>query len=262
MRIRTILALAAVAVAPLPAQLAPQNAAGVTFSHVHLNVTDIDAQKRFWIQLGGTPVTSQDRQIMRFPGVYVYLRKQNPTSGTVGSVVNHFGLRVKNIDEWIAKWKAAGLKVEPTDNPKQCFLAAPDNIRVEIIEDATIAAPIAMGHIHMFVADPLAVQAWYVKQFGATAGKRRQFDTATVPGTEITFSKSEPQAPTRGRSLDHFGFEVKNVDQLVKKLEEDGIKLDPPGIRDGGILRFANFTDPWGTYLEVTEGLPPCIECP
>jgi len=262
MRIRTTLALAFVAVAPLQAQLAPPNSAGVTFSHVHLNVTDLDAQKRFWIQLGGIPVTSQNRQIMRFPGIYVYLRKQSPTGGTVGSVVNHFGFRVKNIDEWIAKWKAAGLKVEEGNNPKQCFLSAPDNIRVEIIEDSSISTPISMGHIHLFVADPSVVQAWYVKQFGATAGKRNQFDTANVPGTEITLSKRELQAPTRGRSLDHFGFEVKNLDQLVQKLEADGVKLDPPGIRDGGILRFANFADPWGTYLEVTEGLPPCIECP
>jgi catechol 2,3-dioxygenase-like lactoylglutathione lyase family enzyme len=263
MKIRPLLALAVVAVAPLAAQLAPQNSAGVTFSHVHLNVSDIDAQKRFWIQLGGVPVTSQDRQIMRFPGGYVYLRKQVPTSGTVGSVVNHFGLRVRNIDEWIAKWKAAGLEIEPGNNSKQCFLTAPDNIRVEIIEDASLSTAVAMGHIHLFVTDPQAVQAWYVERFGATPGKRGQFDTANVPGAEITFTKSEtPQAPTRGRSLDHFGFEVKNMDQFVKNLEAAGVKLDPPGIRDGGILRFANFTDPWGTYLEVTEGLPFCIMCP
>ena len=43
------------AVAPLAlAQLPPPNAAGVSMGHLHLNVKDIDENKKFWIdQLGG-----------------------------------------------------------------------------------------------------------------------------------------------------------------------------------------------------------------
>src|SRR5712692_1804997 len=212
MSIRTLFALAVFAVAPMSAQLASPNGAGAAIGHVHLNVADIDAQQRFWSQLGGKPVNNEKLVMVQFPGVYIVLRKQDSTGGTVGSRVNHFGLHVKNLDEWAAKWKAAGLKIETTNNPKQVFLAAPDNVRVEIIEDASIATPVAMHHIHMFLPDPLEAQAWYVKNFGAVAGKRNQFDTANVPGAELTFAKNDmPQAPTKGRSFDHIGFEVKNL---------------------------------------------------
>ena len=261
MSIRTLLALTVIAVAPLPAQLMAPNSTGAAAGHIHLNVTDIDAHQRFWTQLGGVPVTNDKLIMMQFPGIYVILRKQDPTGGTVGSNINHFGFHVKNLDESVAKYKAAGLAVETTQNPKQIFLTAPDNVRVEIIEDATISTPVAMHHIHMFVTDPKEVQAWYVKHFGAVAGKRNAFDTANVPGAELTLGKQDKaQLPIKGRSLDHIGFEVKNLDQFTKTLQADGIQLEAPGVRNSANapnLRIAYIFDPWGTYIELTEGLTP-----
>ena len=260
MNIRTLFTLAIFAVAPLPAQLMAPNSNGDAIGHVHLNVKDLDAHQKFWTLLGGTPVHNEKLLMMQFPGIYVILRKQDATGGSVGSVVNHFGFHVKNLDESLAKWKAAGLKIEDANNPKQKFLTAPDDVRVEIIEDTTISTPIAMHHIHMFLPDPQAAQAWYVKTFGAVAGKRAAFDTANVPGAEITLGKNDmPQVPTKGRSVDHIGFEVKNIDQFVKKLEAQGIKTEEP-IRtsaNASKLRIAYIFDPWGTYIELTEGLTP-----
>ena len=261
MRTRTLLPLAILAVAPLSAQLAAPNSSGVAIAHFHLNATDIDAQKRFWTQLGGVPVNNEKLEMVRFPGVFVVLRKQEATGGTVGSVVNHVGLHVKNMNDWMPKWKAAGLTIEQGNNPKQCFLTAPDNVRVEIIEDASIPTPVAMHHIHLFATDQLAVQAWYVKHFGAIAGSRNNFQTATLPGGEITIAKADAaQAPIKGRSVDHIGFEIKNLDQFVKKLQADGIQPEAPGIRgsaNASKLKLAYIFDPWGTYIELTEGLPP-----
>ena len=118
----------------------------------------------------------------------------------------------------------------------------------------------AMHHIHLQVPDSLVAQKWYIDHFGATAGKRAQFDTANVPGTEITFTKVDmPQAPTKGRSVDHMGFEVKNLDAFVAKLQAAGIKTDG-AIRNStnaSGLRIVYVTDPWGTEIEITEGLRP-----
>ena len=259
MSIKSLAAIAVFGIAPLSAQLAPPNAMGVSIGHVHVNARDLEAQQRFWPQLGGTLVHNDKIQMVQFPGMFINLRTQVPTGGTVGSVVNHIGFHVKDLSYWVPKWEAAGLKVEAGANPKQKFLTAPDDIRVEIIEDATIATPVAMHHIHMYVPDPLATQAWYIKNFGGTAGKRGQYDTVNVPGTELTLAKSEPQAPTKGRAIDHIGFEIKNLDQFVKNLEANGIHTDAP-IRTSGNaskLRLAYITDPWGTNIELTEGLTP-----
>jgi catechol 2,3-dioxygenase-like lactoylglutathione lyase family enzyme len=260
MNLRILFASAALCAAPLHAQLVSPNATGDAIGHIHLNVQDIDAHKRFWTQVGGTPVNNEKLQMIQFPGIYIVLRKQDSTGGTVGSVINHFGFHVKNFDTSVAKWKAAGLNVEAGPNPKQAFLTAPDDIRVEILEDTSIRNPIEMHHIHLFVPDPPAAQAWYVKTFGATAGKRGPFDTANVPGAEIAFNKVDmPQVPSKGRSADHMGFEVRSIDQFVKNLETAGIQTEAP-IRtsaNSSKLRIAYITDPWGTYIELTEGLTP-----
>ncbi|MDB6036551.1 MAG: Glyoxalase/bleomycin resistance protein/dioxygenase, partial [Verrucomicrobiales bacterium] len=56
--------------------------------------------------------------------------------------------------------------------------------------------------------------------------------------------------------VDHIGFEVANLEAFCKKLEADGIKFDVPfrSMPQMG-LSIAFFTDPWGVYIELTEGL-------
>ncbi len=254
------LALCCLSAVPASAQLAAPNASGVSAGHVHINASEVDAQVRFWTAVGGQIIQREKLTMVRFPGIYVLLRKQDSSGGTVGSTLDHFGFYVRDFDATVAKWKAAGLMWERATNPTvgQGFLTAPDGVRIEIYENKAIATPMAMHHIHLMVADPLKAQQWYGEHFGASAGKRGRWDTANVPGTEITLGKAEmPLAPTKGRSVDHIGFEVKSIDAFVAKLRAAGIKTDAE-IRNSANasgLRIVYVTDPWGTEIEITEGL-------
>ena len=252
------LCLTAILVTPAFAQIAPPNSMGVAIGHVHINASDVEAQQKFWTIVGGRVFNREKLTMVEFPGIYVLLRKQEYSGGSVGSVINHFGFYVKDFNGAVAKWKAAGLNWEPAANPGQGFINGPDNVRIEIYENKMISTPMAMHHIHLQVQDPIAAQKWYIEHFGATAGKRAAFDTANVPGTEITLGKVETaQAATKGRSVDHMGFEVTNIDEFVKKLQAAGIKTDA-AIRNStnaAGLRIVYVTDPWGTEIEITQGL-------
>src|SRR6266550_4726138 len=242
------------------AQLAPPNASGVSAGHVHINAKDVDDQVRFWTTVGGRSVQREKLTMVQFPGIYVLVRKQDSSGGTAGSTVNHFGFSVRDFDASVARWKAAGLTWEPGRNSPdgQGFLVAPDNVRVEIFENRAQSSPIQMNHIHLNVTDVMQAQQWYVQHFGAVAGKRGRWDVANVPGTEITLGKVDrPEVPTKGRSVDHIGFEVKNIDAFVAKLQAAGIKTDA-AIRNSANaagLRIVYIPDPWGTEIEITEGL-------
>ena len=63
-------------------------------------------------------------------------------------------------------------------------------------------------------------------------------------------------AGTKGRALDHTGFEVDGLEEFCRRLEASGVKLDAPyrQLPQYGIA-IAFLTDPWGTYIELTEGL-------
>jgi catechol 2,3-dioxygenase-like lactoylglutathione lyase family enzyme len=255
------LAAALAAIAPAWAALAAPNSTGVSMGHIHLAVKDVEAERKFFILLGGTPVSNGTIQMIQFPGVFINFRQDMPSAGTAGSVVNHFGFHVQSVADTLEKIKPLGLKVEQ-NNPQQAFITGPEDVRVELLEDKTISSPIEMHHVHLFVTDPLEAQAWYVKHFGAVAGKRARFDTANIPGAELAFNKADTaQAPTKGRSLDHIGFEVLNLDETVKRLKAEGLKMDiEPRLAGNGTTKIAFLTDPWGTYIELTQGLAPATK--
>jgi lactoylglutathione lyase len=100
------------------------------------------------------------------------------------------------------------------------------------------------------------IQAWYAKFFGAKPGMRGTFQAADVPGANLTFAKSPtPTVGTKGRTLDHIGFEVKDLEAFCKKLEANGVKLDRPYQKAPIGITLAFLTDPWGTSIELNEGL-------
>ena len=259
--------LAAVLVAlPASAQLAPPNAAGVTMGHIHLFVKDVDAQKKFWTEtMGGTIVQNGQLMLVQFPGVYIMLRQADPSGPPAGSIVDHFGFAWKDLPPMLAKWKAAGVEIEQTGNPNQGYVHGPDGIRIEFFGDPSLPTPVAMNHIHFYPMDIPAMQAWYAKMFGGVPGKRQRqsqpglIDCDDIPGANLSFSQGKTAlAPTKGRSLDHIGFDVTDLDAFAKKLEAQGIKLDEgPRLAPNNTTRVAYITDPWGTRIELTEKLAP-----
>jgi catechol 2,3-dioxygenase-like lactoylglutathione lyase family enzyme len=266
MKARILSGLFVFTVAPLLGQLAAPNTDGVSMGHIHLAVKDVEAHKHFWTAvMGGTLVKNGPLELIQFPGVYIMLRQGEPTAPPAGSIVNHFGFVVKDMPAALAKWKANNLKIETGENPNQAYVVAPDGIRLEVFGDPSLATPVAMNHIHFYPTDIPAMQAWYAKTFGGVAGKRARvarpgwIDCDDLPGVNLSFSAGDEKlAPTKGRSLDHIGFEVKNLDAFVKRLEAQGIKMDSaPRVVANTKTKIAFLTDPWGTYIELTEGLAP-----
>jgi catechol 2,3-dioxygenase-like lactoylglutathione lyase family enzyme len=259
MKLRSILALSLavgfLASAPAFAQLASFNDKGVAMGHLHLTAADPAAAEKFFVALGGKLAQSGPIQLVQFPGTMIAFRKADPTGGTVGSVVNHFGFHVQSVPDTLAKISSYGFKVEQ-NNPQQAFVTAMGDMRIELLEDKTIKTPIEMHHVHYFVADPAAVQAWYTKMFGATNGKRAAFDTSNIPGAELTLTKNaDKTVGTAGRALDHVGFEVKSLDEISKRLETMGVKVENTRAIPNTNIKVGFLTDPWGTYIELSENV-------
>jgi hypothetical protein len=59
-----------------------------------------------------------------------------------------------------------------------------------------------------------------------------------------------------GRAVDHIGFEVKNLQEFLARLEAQGIKPSVTFRRVDALgINIAFIVDPWGTNIELTEGL-------
>ena len=266
--IRVVL-LAALSVAPARAQLVGPNQLGVRMGHIHLAVKDIDAQRKFWTSvMGGRPVTNGRLQLIQFPGAFILLNQSDSPAPPAGSIVDHVGFTVKDMPAALAAWKAAGIGIEPTENPNEVYVLAPDGIRVEVYGEPALPTAVSMHHIHFVSADIPAIKAWYVRAFGANPGRRpcvacvsqpRMLEADDLPGVNLSFSPvDKPPLPTKGHSIDHIGFEVDHLEAFVGSLAAKGIGIEAP-IRSvaGTKLKIAFLTDPWGTRIELTEGLAP-----
>ena len=262
-----VLILAALTAVGAFAQLAPPNDAGVTLGHIHLAVKDVAAQERFFTEMmGGSVVKNGPLLLIQFPGIYIMLRKSEPSAPPGGSIVDHFGFVFKDLPAMLARWKAAGVEIEQDTNPNQGYVHAPDGVRIEFFGDPTLPVTVRMDHIHFFTPDIAGMQEWYAKVFGGVPGQRPRVSTPGwvdcdfIPGNiNLSFAHRDMKlAPTKGRALDHIGFEVKDLDAFAKKLEELGISFDvaPRQVPDT-TTKVAFLTDPWGTYIEVTENLAP-----
>jgi catechol 2,3-dioxygenase-like lactoylglutathione lyase family enzyme len=253
----------ALAASPAAAQPAPFNDVGVTMGHWHIISKDVEANKKLFLGMGAKMFMVGGNPLMMFPGVYINLNlgTEKGEGGTPGSVVNHVGFIVNNVQEQVAKWKAAGVPVLPGTNnrPDQAFVVTPDGVRIEILEDKAQSEPVKNEHVHLFVteAEIPKAQAWYAKTFGGKAGTRNNAAVVDIPGVQIRFAKADAtQTPTRGRILDHIGFDVKDHAAFVKKIEGEGIKLDEPPRKVPNGSSITYITDPWGTRIEIIERAP------
>src|SRR5262245_63198203 len=261
------------------AQLTAAKEGPVVYGHHHVNTTNMDAQKKFFVDtLGGTLVKigTNNAEIVKFPNVLIFFRAtQAPTGGTRGTTVNHIGFSVPNLRPVIDKIKANGFKmITNTEAPGRevkddiagplqpggasiAFAQGPDDLKVEFVEAKQQTIPITLHHVHFFNPKNVEMRAWYAKTFGAEPRSGGAFPSALLPGVTLNFSPStDPVVGTQGRALDHVGFEVRNLEAFCRKLEADGIKLAVPYRQVPALgISIAFLTDPWGTYIELTEGL-------
>jgi catechol 2,3-dioxygenase-like lactoylglutathione lyase family enzyme len=235
----------------------------VSYSHIYLLTKNPEAQRRFWVDIMGATAGKMgpDRDVYTLPTMRVMVNKGDPAAGTEGSIVNHVGFRVRDIKDILAKVAAEHYTIEVVnpnkDEPKQAFVLGPDDLRVELLAGPNIATVAENHQVHFFTPDADGMQKWYLSHLGGKGQALGKVKVVNLPGTMLLFSPTDtPVAGTKGRVLDHVGFEVKDLEDFCKTLEANGVKLDTP-YRRSPQLALAFLTDPWGTRVELVEHFKP-----
>jgi predicted enzyme related to lactoylglutathione lyase len=263
------------------AQLLAAKEGPVVYGHHHVNATNVDEHKKFWAEaLGGvmTRIGSNNLEIVKYPNALLFIRGQKPSGGTKGTTLDHIAFSVTNLRQVVDRIKAGGFRmVTASEAPPNiavkddigvveggpvsgiAYALGPDDVKVELVEMKGQSSPIASHHIHFF-GPQKEMHAWYMRTFGATetaSANPAAFISASLPGLGMNFAPAQtPVVGTQGRALDHIGFEVRGLEAFTKKLESQGIKLAVPYRQVPALgIAIAFLTDPWGTYIELTEGL-------
>jgi lactoylglutathione lyase len=120
------------------------------YDHIHLRSTDPEKtaayyERMFDAQIIRTMQDGKPRIDMKIGGQDVFIAPVPPGSGvnpppvTPYQGLDHFGLRVKNIDKVVADLKAKGAEftMEPTDirpGVRIAFLRGPESVSIELLE--------------------------------------------------------------------------------------------------------------------------------
>jgi len=278
------------AAAPAFGQLVSHADAPIRVGHYHLNVISIEAHKKFWVDtLGGRAMKFGNIDVIEFPDALIFLRVSKPTGPTRGTAFDHIGFAVPNVPAMATRLAAAGYQETTGREPKPgepppaasgtsavygrfAYFLGPDGAKIELVtSDQKDAAPgtlpIAAHHIHFINKQHVEMQQWYMKAFNATLrpGQTDFFIGADLPGVGYSLNffrwegdQSITHVATKGRVVDHVGFEVKNLEAFCKALEAKGIKVSRPyKKKDPAMNNIATATivDPWGVSIELTEGL-------
>ena len=244
------------------AQLSPMNAAGITYGHVHLNVADVDVHKKLWVDIfGGTFVQKGPLMVVKFPNMLVALNQRAPSGPSQGEVVDHFGFKVRSMPDMLTALRAAGYQVQReftgVEGFPNAYVLGPDGLRLEMQEDTTLSAMAIPNHIHFVTAEFEKLLDWYVETFSLAKRSRGTMKTTADAGTvNLSFQTSrDPVVGTKGRVIDHIGFELRDLQAFCKQLEAKGLKFDVAYREVPAIgLKIAYITDPTGVYIELTEG--------
>jgi catechol 2,3-dioxygenase-like lactoylglutathione lyase family enzyme len=255
-------ALALALFAPAWAQLAPPNEAGMSMGHIHLNVSDVEAQTRFWVsQFDAKPLRREGLQGVKVPGMLILFNPVAPNHSSDQTVLDHFGFKVRSRDEMVASCKAGGYTISKlfkgSEGFPNAYVIGPDGVNVELQEDTLLKVRAVAQHLHFLLPEYLPLRAWYTDTFSMQPTHRGTHDSADIPGMNLTFAPSHARTlGTKGGIIDHIGFEVVNLEAYCKKLEAAGVKFDEPykKVPALGIAR-AFLTDPHGVLIELTEGL-------
>ena len=121
-----------------------------TYDHIHLRSTDPEKTAQYYERMFGAEVIrtmqeGQPRIDLRLGGQNIFIAPVPPNSGvnpppvTPYQGLDHFGLRVKDIDKVVADLKAKGAEFtmelnSPRPGIKICFIRGPQGISIELLD--------------------------------------------------------------------------------------------------------------------------------
>ncbi|MEJ0078996.1 MAG: VOC family protein [Alphaproteobacteria bacterium] len=123
-----------------------------TYDHIHIRSTDPEKTAAYYERMFGAEIIrsmqeGKTRIDMKIGGQDVFIAPVAPGSGvnpppvTPYQGLDHFGLRVKNIDQVVADLKAKGAEFtmelnSPRPGIKICFVRGPEGVSIEVLERA------------------------------------------------------------------------------------------------------------------------------
>lgn len=228
--------------------------------HIHLAVPD-QAKAVEWYRkhFGGQPMTAEAPERLLFGETRVIFQRNEKAAPSSGSVLDHIGFSVADLDKAMGTLAADGAKVvtparEVAGLFRLAFIEDPWGVRLEVVQDP---AKLGLHHVHLRAPDPNAALAWYVDKVGGPVAKLKdRLEGISLGGVWLLVQKGDV-TPSAGHAIDHIGFRPLNVDSVVAGLKAKNVKVTteprPLTLPSGVSMRLAFIESPDGARIELVQ---------
>src|SRR5262245_2999121 len=204
------------------------------FDHIHVN-EPAEPASQWWeknIPAGRRIAEAPNR--IRYGAVRLMFLSPNSSGGSDGSVLEHLGFSVSDVDATLRTLAAINTKViEPAKSTpglyKTAMIESPWGTRIQLVQDPEL---LGLHHVQLRTPDPDAAYKWLLDKFGGERTKMKgQIDSvkyAGVPGftTVYIVAVKGDSVPSQGRAIDHIGWRsTATIDQTKTMLEGKSVQL-------------------------------------
>jgi catechol 2,3-dioxygenase-like lactoylglutathione lyase family enzyme len=242
------------------------------YDHIHLNEPAADASSWWEKNIpGGRRITEAPNRIMYGSTRLMFLGTQS-TGGSQGSVIEHLGFSVPDLEAKMRELAAINTKViEPIKSVpglyKTALIEDPWGTRIQLVQDPDLPG---LHHVQLRAPDPEATYAWLLDKFG---GQRTriggQVDSVKYAGAAgfsavyIVVARGD-SAPSQGRVIDHIGWRsTAAIADTKASLEGKKVQLTSQptvlNLPNGPPINYFYIAGPDGARIEIVErpGLKP-----
>jgi predicted enzyme related to lactoylglutathione lyase len=267
----TLVGVVGFAIAATPGAQTPSKT--FPYDHIHLQVDAAEGSAWYEKNFGGKRITEAPNRIMYGSTRLMFLGRGRggAPQPSVGSVIDHLGFSVTDLDAKMKEFEANGVKVvQPArDIPglfKLAFVEDPWGTRIEVVQDPEL---LGLHHVHLAAPDPQAMFAFLLDKFG---GERTQlkgrldalrYRAAGFSDVWILVNKGEGR-PSQGSVINHIGWRSEGpLAATMAGLKAKGAELvreiSPLTLPNGPPINFQYINGPNGLYIELVErpGLKP-----
>jgi catechol 2,3-dioxygenase-like lactoylglutathione lyase family enzyme len=204
-----------------------QNQFAPLLDHIHLAAPDQAKAVEWYQKHFGGQTTPEGTDRLMLGQTRLIIQKNDAPKPSAGSVLDHIGFSVADLEATMRQFAADGVKVTTPvrDVPglfKIAFVEDPWGTRIEVVQDSE---KLGLHHVHLRAPDPTAALSWYVQKFGGTSGKLKgQIDGVRYGDVWVLAQRGEA-APSAGHSIDHIGFRPLDLDRAVAGLKAQNVKV-------------------------------------
>ena len=245
------------AVLAVPGQASAQ-AFKPIFDHIHLAAPEPEKAVAWYREHFGGQVMTEAADRLLYGDTRIIFQKREKSVPSEGSVIDHIGFSVPNIDGALKAFQTEGVKITQAvrDVPglfKLAFIEDPWGTKIEVVQDPQ---KLGLHHIHLRAPDPAATLAWFSTNFGGrTAKLKNRIDGIDMSGVWLLVQRGDA-TPSQGHSIDHIGFRPINLDQSVAALKSRDVKIltEPRPLTLGSVTVHLAFAEgPDGIRIEMVQ---------